>query len=147
MVALVCALAAGACTQEPASEAGLARGTLVIQTDDGPVEVAVEIAETEEEQARGVMGREGLGENAGMTFSNPAPARVGFTMDGVSFPLSLAVWGPDGRIRSIIDMDPCPEGGCPGYDPGAAWTGAVEVNQGFFEEHGVEVGDPVRLER
>jgi uncharacterized protein len=147
LLALAFLLAVGACTQEPASDTGLARGTLVIETDDGPVEVAVEIAETPEEQARGVMGREGLPENGGMVFSNPEPTLVSFTMDGVSFPLSLAVWSREGRILSIIDMEPCPEGGCDSYHPGAAWTGAVEVNQGFFDEHGVEVGDRIRLER
>jgi uncharacterized membrane protein (UPF0127 family) len=146
-LALVCLLALGACTQDSGSEDGLARGTLVIETDGGPVEIPVEIAQTEEEQARGVMGREGLPDGGGMVFSNPEPQQVGFTMDGVTFPLSLAVWGPDGRILAILDMDPCPQGGCPGYDPGAAWTGAVEVNQGFFDEHGIEVGDLARLER
>jgi uncharacterized protein len=146
-LALVCVFAVGACTQEPTPGGGMARDTLVIVTDRGPVEVSVEIAETEEEQARGVMGREGLPENGGMVVSNPEPAQVGFTMDNVTFPLSLAVWGPEGRILAILDMDPCPEGGCPGYDPGVPWTGAVEVNQGFFDQTGVEVGDPVRLER
>jgi uncharacterized membrane protein (UPF0127 family) len=145
-LALLCVVIV-ACTQEPASEEGLARGTLTIERDRGPLEVPVEIAETTEEQARGVIGRDGLPENGGMVFSNPEPQQVGFTMDGVTFDLSLAVWGPEGRILSIIDMEACPEGGCRGYDPGAAWTGAVEVNQGFFEEHGVKVGDRVRLER
>jgi uncharacterized protein len=140
------ALAAWACTDRD-SEGGLAEGTLVVETAEGRVEIPVEIAETPEEQARGVMGREGLPEGGGMVFSNPEPAQVGFTMDNVTFPLSLAVWGPEGRILAILDMEPCPEGGCPGYDPGVAWTGAVEVNQGFFEELGVEVGDPIRLER
>jgi uncharacterized membrane protein (UPF0127 family) len=146
-IALTCALALGACTEDSPAEEGLARGTLIIHTDRGPVEVAVEIAETREEQSRGVIGRDGLPENGGMVFSNPEPAEVAFTMDGVTFPLSLAVWGPERRILSIIDLDACPQGGCPSYDPGAAWTGAVEVNQGFFDEHGVEVGDRVRLER
>jgi uncharacterized protein len=145
IVALASLVALGACAQEPTSGGGLARGTLIIETDGGPVEVAVEITETPEEQARGVIGRDGLPENGGMIFSNPEPQAVGFTMEGVTFPLSLAVWGPERRILSIIDMEPCPEGDCPGYDPGAAWTGAVEVNQGFFEEHGVEVGDRVHL--
>jgi uncharacterized membrane protein (UPF0127 family) len=147
LLVLVIALTAGACAEEPASDAGLAEGTLVVETDDGPVEIAVEIAETPEEQAQGVIGRDGLPEDGGMVFSNPEPTPVGFTMDGVTFPLSLAVWGPKGRILSIIDMEPCPEGGCPGYDPGAPWTGAVEVNQGYFEEYGVAVGDRVQLER
>jgi uncharacterized protein len=145
LLALVIAVTAAACTEEPTSGGGLARGTLIIETDAGPVEVAVEIAETPEEQARGVIGRDGLPENGGMIFSNPEPQAVGFTMDGVTFPLSLAVWGPERRILSIIDMEPCPQGDCPGYDPGAAWTGAVEVNRGFFDRHGVEVGDRVRL--
>jgi uncharacterized membrane protein (UPF0127 family) len=149
-LALVCIVAVGACTtriEEPAPGSGLAQGTLVIETDGGPVEVAVEIAETTEEQSRGLMGRESLPEDGGMVFSNAEPAQVGFTMDNVTIPLSLGVWGPEGRILAILDMDPCPQGGCPGYDPGVAWTGAVEVNQGFFDESGVQVGDPVHLER
>jgi uncharacterized membrane protein (UPF0127 family) len=147
LLALAAAVVAAACMEEPDADSGLAEGTLVIETDRGPVEVSVEIAQTPEEQARGVIGRDGLPEGGGMVFSNPESQQVGFTMDGVTFPLSLAVWGPQERILSIIDMEPCPEGGCPGYDPGAAWTGAVEVNQGFFEEQGVEIGDPVRLAR
>ena len=31
------------------------------------------------------------------------------------------------------------------YDPGTEFEGALEVNQGFFDEHGVEVGDRVEL--
>jgi uncharacterized membrane protein (UPF0127 family) len=146
LVVLLVVLAAGACTDR-GSEGDLAEGTLIVQTSEGRVEIPVEIAETPEEQARGVMGREGLPEGGGMVFSNPEPAQVGFTMDGVTFPLSLAVWGPEGRILAILDMEPCPEGGCPGYDPGVPWTGAVEVNQGFFDEKGVEVGDRVHLQR
>jgi uncharacterized protein len=145
MLAMACVVAVG-CAGETPTDSGLAEGTLVIETDHGPVEIAVEIAETPEEQARGVMGREGLPEEGGMVFSNPQPAQVAFTMESVTFPLSLAVWGPEGRILAILDMEPCPEGGCPGYDPGVPWTGAVEVNQGFFEGQGIEVGDRVRLE-
>ena len=48
---------------------------------------------------------------------------------------------------AIEDMEPCTGGVCPTYGPHGLTVGAVEVNQGFFEEHGVEVGDRVRLER
>ena len=148
MLAALAAGALGACgddRDEPQS--GLPRGRLTISTDEGDVSLDVEIAETSEQKSTGLMLRESLPDDAGMVFLEPDPQRISFTMRNTLIPLSLAVWGPDGRIRGIIDMDPCRSEPCPSYDPGAAWVGAVEVNQGFFEEHGVEVGDAVRLER
>jgi uncharacterized membrane protein (UPF0127 family) len=127
--------------------AGLPRGTLLIHTDAGSVKVRVEIAESPEAQQRGLMGRTELAPDAGMVFLEPRPVRVGFWMKDTLIPLSIAFWGHDQRILAILDMAPCEQEPCPTYDPGVAWTGAVEVNQGFFEDRGVEVGDPVRLDR
>jgi len=144
-VALLLVLAA--CTSTPDVESGLPRGTVVIEAGGGAVEVDVEIAERTEDKSRGLMGRESLPEDAGMVFLQDQPVRVSFTMRGTLIPLSLAVWDGSERIGAIVDMEPCRSEPCPSYDPGVEWTVALEVNQGFFEDHGVEVGDAVRLER
>src|SRR5919106_257115 len=92
---------------------------LTIETAGGEVELNVEIADTTQE-------------------SN-------FWMKDTLIPLSLAVWGKGGTIEAILDMEPCQADPCTIYTPGVPWVGAVEVNQGFFGEHGVKVGDQVRL--
>jgi uncharacterized protein len=143
-LALIVLLAS--CGGDPAVE-GLPRGTLVIESSGGPVRVDVEIAETPEARSRGLMGREDLAPAAGMVFLEDEPVRQGFWMKDTTIPLSLAVWGEDGRIADILDMDPCTGNQCPSYTPDAEWVGALEVNQGFFDARGVEVGDRVRLER
>ena len=119
----------------------------MIETDSGEVEVAVEVADTEQERTRGLMGREELSPDAGMLFLVDEPVLSAFWMKNTLIPLSIAFWGPDERIFRILDMDPCRAAPCPLYDPRGAWVGALEVNQGFFQEHDVEVGDAVRLER
>jgi uncharacterized membrane protein (UPF0127 family) len=68
-------------------------------------------------------------------------------MKNTLIPLSIAFWGRNDRIFRILDMDPCRAEPCTLYDPQGLWVGALEVNQGFFQDHGVEVGDAVRLER
>jgi uncharacterized membrane protein (UPF0127 family) len=142
-MALAALVLLGACGgQEPA-----ARPTLVIETDGGDVEVAVEIADSSDERARGLMGREELADGAGMVFLVGEPVPSAFWMKGTLIPLSIAFWGRDQRIFRILDMDPCRAEPCPLYDPRGQWVGALEVNQGFFRDHGVEVGDAVRLER
>jgi uncharacterized protein len=120
--------------------------TLVIETDGSEVEVAVEVADTDRERAQGLMGREELPDDAGMVFLVEEPIPSGFWMKGTLIPLSIAFWGPEERIFRILDMDPCRASPCTVYDPRGEWVGALEVNQGFFREHGVEVGDAVRLE-
>jgi uncharacterized membrane protein (UPF0127 family) len=126
---------------------GLPQGTLVIEGTSGEVRVDVSIAETDEAKARGLMGVEEMDPDAGMVFLQDQPARISFWMKDTLIPLSIAFWGPDQRIATILDMEPCRTDTCPTYDPEIEWVGALEVNQGFFADHGIEEGAPVRLER
>jgi hypothetical protein len=119
---------------------------LIIETANGAVELTVEIADSPEEQQRGLMNRKELAPNAGMLFVHNTPTESNFWMKNTLIPLSLAVWGKGGTIAAILDMEPCTTDSCEIYSPGVPWVGALEVNQGFFAENGVKVGDQVRLE-
>jgi uncharacterized protein len=68
-----------------------------------------------------------------------------FWMKDTVIPLSIAFWDDDGRIVSVLDMDPCIEDPCPTYGPDEPFVGAVEVDPGTFERHGVTLGDRVQL--
>ena len=138
-------LLAGACSTHPSPLSDLPTGTLTI--GGGAVRVDVWIAEESATRVEGLRGVEEMAENRGMVFLHQEPTGSRFTMQDTLIPLSLAAWGPDQRIASIIDMDPCAEEPCPIYDPEVTWVGALEVNQGFFARNGVEVGDRVALER
>lgn len=126
---------------------GLPTGTLHIQTGSEDVVLDVSIAETPETRSRGLMGVEKMAEDAGMVFLETQPVQQAFWMKNTLIPLSIAFWDESGTIRDILDMEPCAEEPCQLYTPQHPWVGAVEVNQGFFAEHGVEPGDRVRLER
>jgi uncharacterized membrane protein (UPF0127 family) len=126
---------------------GLPRGILVIEGNSGEVRVDVSIAETREAKARGLMGVEEMHPDTGMVFLQEEPARISFWMKDTLIPLSIAFWGPDQRIATILDMERCRTSTCPTYDPEIEWVGALEVNEGFFAEHGIEEGAPVRLDR
>jgi uncharacterized protein len=146
MAMAVALLALTAC--RPATPVqGLPRGTLVIEGNSGEVRVDVSIAETREAKARGLMGVEEMDPDTGMVFLQEERARISFWMKDTLIPLSIAFWGPDRRIATILDMEPCRTSTCPTYDPEIEWVGALEVNQGFFAEHGIEEGAPVRLDR
>lgn len=134
--------ACGGGSGQPAPPAG---PRLEIQTSDGPVIVRVEVADTDQERQQGLMGRESLDDDAGMVFLHEQPTTGAFWMKDTLIPLSIAFWDESGEILAILDMEPCEEDPCEIYDPGVTWIGAVEVNQGFFDEHGVHVGDTAEL--
>jgi uncharacterized protein len=120
---------------------------LVIDTAEGDVEVPVEVANSRGERQVGLMNRESLPEDSGMVFLFPEPTTGGFWMKNTLIPLSIAFYGSDGTIVRILDMEPCRADPCPIYEPGVAYTAALEVNQGAFARWGVSEGDVVRLER
>ena len=142
-------LAAAACdasggpgpTVSPSSTAGtpslFGRGTATIEVQDAVITLDVEIADTPEAQQRGLMFRTSLAEDAGMVFRFPDEQIRRFWMKDTLIPLSIAFYRADGVIVSIRDMPPCASEPCPFYDSTLPASGALEVNQGFFEANGV----------
>ena len=149
--AVLAAAIAGGCSAEPRDpappETGFERGTLVVATGEGNVRISVEIADTTPERVQGLRGRRSLPADAGMVFLPEVPDRQIFVMEDTLIPLSVAWWDRRGRIFSIQAMEPCQAAPCPLHDAGRDSAGAVEVNQGFFERRGIEIGDQVTLER
>jgi uncharacterized membrane protein (UPF0127 family) len=123
------------------------RGRVSITTADGPLSVAVEIAETDAQRQFGLMFRKFLPDEAGMVFLFPGDTTGGFWMKNTLIPLSIAFYDRTGRIVRILDMEPCTADPCPVYEPGVAYRGALEVNRGAFERWGVAEGDRIELRR
>jgi uncharacterized membrane protein (UPF0127 family) len=65
-----------------------------------------------------------------------------FWMRNTLIPLSIAYIASDGRIADIQDMQPLDETSHPSAEPAQY---ALEVNQGFFAERGIEVGNEVEI--
>lgn len=142
IVLAVCVACSEGDAEPPAPQAEAA---VVIRTADGPVELDVELADTSDERATGLMGREDIGPHDGMAFTFGGPTDGTFWMKNTLIPLSIAFWDEGGRIVGILDMEPCTDDPCPTYGPGVSYVGALEVEQGAFEEHGVQVGDRLEL--
>jgi uncharacterized protein len=141
-------LFAAACGSSPSpSTSGPGSATLQIRTADGVRSFDVEVADTMAERRTGLMGRESLSPFDGMAFLWADPVQSSFWMKDTLIPLSIAFWDQDGRIVSIMDMEPCRADPCPTYGPDAPFVGAVEVAMGELERQGVGVGDTVDLTR
>ena len=106
------------------------------------VEVRAEVAESSLAQYIGLRGRENLPEDRGMLFVYDEEREMSFTMADTLIPLSIAFIDSKGRIVDIQDMKPLEEGLYLSVEPAQY---ALEVNQGFFDERGVEVGDKAEL--
>jgi uncharacterized protein len=103
----------------------------------------LEIAATVEARVCGLSRRTALGPERGMLFVTPAPEMMSFWMKDTTLPLAIAFVYEDGRILSIQQMTPLQTE--ERYLPPEPVRFAVEVNQGWFERHGVEVGDVLEL--
>jgi uncharacterized protein len=104
--------------------------------------VLVELARTDAERQRGLMGRTYLDEGAGMLFVFPADTAGPFWMKDTLIPLSIAFIGADGVIVDIQDMQPLDE---TLHYPARPYRYALEVPQGWFARSGIRVGQPVEL--
>jgi uncharacterized protein len=147
---LLVVLLLGACggtaqeSENPAAVRGDgAQPVVTIETSDGKrVEVRVEVADDTVSRTRGLMERTELAEDAGMLFVFEEEQQLSFWMKNTLIPLSIAYISSEGEIIDIQDMEPLDETPHPSARPAQY---ALEVNQGFFEERGVRVGDRVEL--
>lgn len=148
---LACGAADGA-NGEAGSEMGQDSGT-VAEGEAAPVgdlvpirvagiEIQVEIADDDAERSRGLMFRESLPEDQGMLFVYTAERTLSFWMRNTLIPLDIAYIDGEGRIVDIQQMEPQDSTTHPSAAPAMY---ALEMNQGWFEAHGVEVGDRIEF--
>jgi uncharacterized membrane protein (UPF0127 family) len=117
---------------------------VVIETAAGPVGVAVEIADTPAERARGLQYRRELGEREGMLFVFPSEERHSFWMKNTLIPLDLIFIASDRTIVGIIERaTPLSTASLSVESPSQF---VLEVPGGFCRRHGVRVGQKVRFE-
>jgi uncharacterized membrane protein (UPF0127 family) len=106
-------------------------------------EVAVEVARTEAEQARGLMFRRELAEDAGMLFVFGESERRAFWMKNTLIPLDMIFVDEAGVVAGIVrDAEPLSLGL---RDPGVASRYVLEVRGGWAARHGVAPGARLRL--
>ena len=112
----------------------------------GEQSLGVEIADSAEEWSQGLSGREQLSGDEGMLFVFDDQVRRSFWMRQMRFSLDM-MFIRDGRINEIVRNVPAPSGSQDGTEirvqsqESADWV--LEVNSGWAQEHGVEVGDEV----
>jgi uncharacterized membrane protein (UPF0127 family) len=106
------------------------------------IALSIEIADTPEERGVGLMNRESLPEDAGMLFDFGADTNSGFWMRNTLIPLSIAFISSDGEIIHIEDMEPLTEDLHFAPD---LYRYAIEVNQGWYGDNEIGVGDTVVL--
>jgi len=105
-------------------------GEIAFRVGSGPKLCAI-LAETAEQQARGLMQRNDLSGHAGMLFVFRSDTTVSFYMRNTPMPLSIAWFDAKGKWVSQTDMAPCADRpDCPTYAAARAYRSALEVPQG-----------------
>jgi uncharacterized membrane protein (UPF0127 family) len=123
----------------PAFTAGIE--TLEIASSTGVHPFAVEMAENDEERARGLMFRKEMPEGKGMLFDFKAEQPVAFWMKNTYVSLDMIFIKADGRILSIAEnTEPLSERGVPSGGP---VRGVLEVVAGTARKLGIKPGDRV----
>ena len=106
--------------------------------------IRVELAVTQEEQARGLMYREELDDDAGMLFISEAPRQQHFYMRNTPLPLDIGYFTPDGILQEVYALHPYDETTVSSRNTRIQFS--LEMNQGWFSANGVRRGARLDLE-
>lgn len=125
-------------------------GAVQIETTTNRYQLSIEIAERKEQRDYGLMERPFLPDDAGMLFiySEPQAPSASFWMYRTRIPLDIAFLDAEGRIVTILIMEPCKSQNprmCQTYSPGVPYHRAIEVNRGYFAQRGIRQGDRIVL--
>lgn len=109
-------------------------------------EIRVEVADTDEKRSAGLGMREQLGADEGMLFVFDKNSFYTFWMKDMLFPLDIIWINKDKKIADVItnvQMDTYPDFQ---YINDFLAQYVLEVNAGFFDAHGLKLGDTVKFE-
>jgi uncharacterized membrane protein (UPF0127 family) len=117
---------------------------ITVGTADGSQSlISIKIAKDDAERETGLMYITSLDPDDGMLFVWPnSTSTDGFWMENTYVPLSIAFVDTSGKIIDIQDMAALDT--TVHYAPGP-YRYAIEVNQGYFAEHDIKVGDAIKI--
>jgi uncharacterized membrane protein (UPF0127 family) len=106
----------------------------------------VELAETSEKQALGLMFRDQMPGDHGMLFLFPGEAMRSFWMKNTRIPLDIFYFDEDLKLVSVSENTrPCRTQRCPAYPSTGPAKYVLELNAGKAAELGVKTGDILEL--
>jgi uncharacterized membrane protein (UPF0127 family) len=130
---LLCLLMLVACTACASGEPSVELGGKTFR---------VEIADTPEKQALGLMFRDSMPDDEGMIFIFPNETPRSFWMRNTRIPLDIMYFDKDLKMVSIsADTPPCRVSRCPSYPSTGPAMYVLELNAGKASELGVGPGD------
>lgn len=119
---------------------------IIVKNVNGEVAFAVEIADSVEERAVGLMERQKLDDNRGMFFIFPNQDNLTFWMKNTYLPLDIIFIDQDWRIVKIArNAQPCLKGECPYYRSEVLAQYVLEINAGLSDAKDIKEGDQVSL--
>jgi uncharacterized protein len=123
------------------AEAKMRRETLAIRTATGELSFDIEIADTPEEKARGLMFRTSVPERTGMLFPYPQASDITMWMRNTYVSLDMVFIRADGTVHRIeAHTEPMSE---KVIAAGAPVTAVLELAAGAAARLGVKPGDKV----
>ena len=106
----------------------------------------VEVAESQEKQALGLMFRESMPDDHGMVFIFPAEGMRSFWMKNTKIPLDIFYFDEDLKLVNVSEnTPPCRSSRCPGYPSTGPAKYVLELNAGKAAELGAKPGDELKL--
>ncbi len=130
--------------QGAAMELPVDAAPLTFEADGETVAFEVEIADTPENRARGLMFRTDLPEDRGMLFVFEQTRQVSFWMQNTPLPLDLVFIGEDGVVKAIMQGIPFSEAP---IGPAEPVRFVLELKAGTAQKAGIAVGDRLRHPR
>lgn len=109
--------------------------------------INLEVAQTPQQQAMGLMFREALPDDRGMFFPFEEARIARFWMNNVPVALDM-IFIKEGKVAEIATAPPCnsePQD-CPLYGPDTLVDGVIELREGRAKELGLATGDAIEIE-
>jgi uncharacterized protein len=124
------------------SAATCSDGTVELRGPGGQARFTVELADSADKRARGLMFRETMPTSSGMLFLYPAPQPASFWMKNTLIPLDMIFADRTGLVTHVHDM--AVPGDLTPIDGGRDVVAVLEINGGLAAKLGIAPGTQLR---
>lgn len=118
---------------------------VVIESGSGPLTISVETVSNQTAYEKGLSGRGGLEDNAGMLFVFNHEQFLDFWMKDMLFPLDIVFISKGLKVVDVRTMPVCIEQPCPVFSSKKPAQYALEMSAGYAKDHKIKTGNMVIL--